>query len=66
MDLSKRADRYAADNVEAARIILADVERHGGETSLMVIVARATLAAVWHGPDQGSRIEAPTNGKSLT
>lgn len=40
--------KYDRENLEAARIILADVERYGGEGSLMVRVSRATLEKVDH------------------
>jgi hypothetical protein len=43
MNLTKRAEAYAEGNRQAARIILADVERFGGESSLLVRVSRATL-----------------------
>jgi hypothetical protein len=35
---------FGADNREAARTILADVTRYGGENSAMVIWARAIVA----------------------
>lgn len=43
MNLSKRAEAYAEGNRQAAAVILADVERFGGETALMVVVARQTM-----------------------
>lgn len=36
----RKLDKYAEDNAAAARIILADVERYGGEESLMVRCSR--------------------------
>ena len=41
---TKRIARWSADNEAAAAIILGNVERYGGEGSLMVRWARAILA----------------------
>jgi hypothetical protein len=40
----QRAESYERENIEAAQIILRDVDRHGGETAGLVIWARLTLA----------------------
>jgi hypothetical protein len=40
----QRVESYERENVEAARIILSDISRHGGETAGLVIWARLTLA----------------------
>jgi hypothetical protein len=40
----KQIDRYRADNIVAAEIILADAVRYGGEDSLMVRWARLLVA----------------------
>jgi hypothetical protein len=43
-DFSRTARGFDADNLAAARIILADVEKYGGKGSLMAIWARIVLA----------------------
>ena len=40
----ERAERYVQQNAEAARIILLDADRCGGETAGLVIWARMALA----------------------
>jgi hypothetical protein len=41
---TKRIARFSADNEAAALVILSDIERYGGESSLMCRWARAILA----------------------
>jgi hypothetical protein len=40
----KRVEKFQQGNIEAARIILRDVDRFGGETAGLVRWARRTLA----------------------
>lgn len=44
-DSQRVVDSYATNNAVAARVILEDVERYGGETAGLVIWARMVLAA---------------------
>jgi hypothetical protein len=43
-NVKKTMKTYAADNLRAARIILSQVEKYGGDGSLMVKWARAITA----------------------
>lgn len=43
INLTKLTEAYAEGNRQAAAVILADVAKYGGEASLMVKAARATL-----------------------
>jgi hypothetical protein len=36
----KTRERFGSENLECARIVLADVERHGGEAAALVVWAR--------------------------
>jgi hypothetical protein len=40
----RKAELYCAGNLAAARIILSDIDRYGGEESLMVRWARLVMA----------------------
>ena len=44
--ISQKRDEYEVANVECARIVLADIEKYGGDQSLMVQASRLTLKRV--------------------
>lgn len=56
----KPQDRYRAGNEAAARVILADVEKHGGETALMVRWARMTVRDI---ADEAGKFAGPVRPK---
>jgi hypothetical protein len=41
----RASEQFAVGNLEAARVILADIERYGGEESVLVVWARTVTAS---------------------
>jgi hypothetical protein len=55
-------DRYRMGKIDAAAVILADVEMYGGESSLLVKLARAVL----EGTPPNNSLEEPLAGTPMT
>ena len=61
MNIKPLADRYRTGNREAAGVILEDVARYGGESGLLVQVARLTCET----PHRDARLGQPDRGDSF-